>query len=72
MNASTAINAGASTAGSMTAGAAQDASDEQEELKAKALAEFNKPLELLSEEELAQLLNDPLNRTINRGIYNYE
>lgn len=72
MNASTAINAGASTAGSMTAGAAQDASDEQAELKAKALAEFNKPLELLSEEELAQLLNDPLNRPINRGIYNYE
>jgi hypothetical protein len=72
MNASTAINAGASTAGSVTAGAAQDASDEQAELKAKALAEFNKPLELLSEEELAQLLNDPLKRTINRGIYNYE
>lgn len=66
------VSATAQGAGAATASGVNDATAEQEELKAKALAEFNKPLELLSEEELAQLLNDPLKRTINRGIYNYE
>lgn len=72
MNASTAINAGASTAGSVTAGATQDASDQQKKLQAAALAKFNKPLVQLTEVELQELVNDPLNRDVTGGIYNYE
>ena len=58
--------------GSVTAGAAQDASDEQAKLQAAALAKFNKPLVQLTEAELKELVNDPLNRDVTGGIYNYE
>ena len=68
----TVVNAAASTAGTTTAGATQDASDKQEKLQAAALAKFNKPLPQLTEAELRELVNDPLNRDVTGGIYDYE
>jgi len=70
--ASDVVNAAASTAGTTTAGATQDASDKQKKLQAAALAKFNKPLVQLTEAELKELVNDPLNRDVTGGIYNYE
>lgn len=70
--ASDVVNAAASTAGTTTAGATQDASDKQKKLQAAALAKFNKPLVQLTEVELQELVNDPLNRDVTGGIYNYE
>ena len=70
--ASDVVNAAASTAGTTTAGATQDASDQQKKLQAAALAKFNKPLVQLTEAELKELVNDPLNRDVTGGIYDYE
>ena len=69
--ASTAISPIAQGAGSATATGANDAMAEQERLQAAALAKFNKPLPQLTEAELRELMNDPLNRPVDGGIYNY-
>ena len=74
MSAGALTGAAGQASGSLaTAGAqsALDAAKEQEALAAAALAKFNKPLPQLSEEELRQLVNDPLNRNVDGGIYNY-
>lgn len=75
MSAGALTGAAGQASGSLaTAGAqsALDAAKEQEALAAAALAKFNKPLPQLSEEELRQLVNDPLNRNVDGGIYNYQ
>lgn len=66
------VSATAQGAGAATATGINDASAEQEKLKAAALAKFNKPLVQLTEAELQELVNDPLNRDVTGGIYNYE
>lgn len=66
------VSATAQGAGAATASGVNDATAEQEELKAKALAKFNKPLVQLTEAELQELVNDPLNRDVTGGIYDYE
>ena len=73
-NAGTLTGAAGGVAGNVTTAGAQSAMDsaaEQEALAAAALAKFNKPLPQLTEAELRELMNDPLNRPVDGGIYNY-
>lgn len=61
-------------AGSVTGGMAQagaDEADKQKQLAEAAMVKFNKPLPQLTEDELRELMNDPLNRDVSGGIYEY-
>ena len=66
------ISATAQGVGAASATSSNDATESQERLAAAAAAKFNKPLRLLTEEELKELVNDPLDRDVTGGIYNYE
>jgi len=61
--------AGSATGGMAQAGA--DEADKQKQLAEAAMAKFNKPLPQLTEDELRELMNDPLNRDVSGGIYEY-